>query len=310
MRLERPTFTSEHNPGTFRPTAGAVYVVGDEIREPRGASLPFDDDGSVRLLRLTHPADGFIGMDGSGNVSLHDSDALAEALGKLPGPIYLDITALEHRTWAPLVRVLTAIRADFRVIYVKPEKYTRASAPMEPYFWDLSDEIEGIAPLPGFIKLRRDATARTKLVPLLGFEGNRLEHILAEEEVDPEDILPIVGSPGFRLEYPVQTVLANQATLEPNFVWSRLEYASASCPFDLYFLLEHLRDSHANPLLLVATIGTKPHALGAVLQAIRHPDTTELIYDHPRRKPNRSSGGGSICVYDVGAFTAEYLVDS
>ena len=49
--------------------------------------------------------------------------------------------------------------------------------------------------------------------------------------------------------------------------------------------------------MYIAPIGTKPHALGAICYALRNPDTTEIMYDNPIRKPGRTAGIGQMHVY-------------
>ena len=47
----------------------------------------------------------------------------------------------------------------------------------------------------------------------------------------------------------------------------------------------------------IAMVGTKPHALGAVVFALDNEESTELIFDHPVKKPGRSSGVGTMHIY-------------
>ena len=54
----------------------------------------------------------------------------------------------------------------------------------------------------------------------------------------------------------------------------------------------------------IAMVGTKPHALGAVLFALTNPARAELIYDHPIRKPGRTGGSDRLLVYHVGAIAS------
>lgn len=312
MRLEVPSFTLEYQPGEFRPVAGATYIFGQDILEQRGESVPFGDTPSVSVLRLAKlGSDDIVVTDSSdrqiAGADLHDSSALRSLLASSGDAIYLDITSMEHKTWAPLVKAAIEDHLDVKVVYTQPKSYTKLEKALPGLFWDLSEEIEGIAPLPGFIKLRRDPSMPVKFVPLLGFEGNRFEYLVATEEIDLVDIHPIVGSPGFRIEYPTQTVLTNRRMLESSFVHARREYAKANCPFDLFFLLENIRSKYPACLMLLAPIGTKPHALGAILQAVAHPDHTEVLYDHPVRKPSRSRGDDLVCLYDIGAFASEVL---
>jgi hypothetical protein len=49
----------------------------------------------------------------------------------------------------------------------------------------------------------------------------------------------------------------------------------------------------------VAPIGTKPHAMGAVLFALASSKTVELVYDHPIRKATRTAGKARLLLYEV-----------
>ena len=51
--------------------------------------------------------------------------------------------------------------------------------------------------------------------------------------------------------------------------------------------------------MIVAPIGTKPHALGAVLYYLDHSRTVEVLYDHPVRKERRTLGTSRVCLYDL-----------
>jgi hypothetical protein len=79
-------------------------------------------------------------------------------------------------------------------------------------------------------------------------------------------------------------------------------FARANCPFSLYYALEDVGEKFPKHLLKVAPIGTKPHALGAVLFALSNPDTTELVYDNPVRKAGRTSGRARMLVYAISEF--------
>jgi hypothetical protein len=225
----------------------------------------------------------------------NDLDALVSPLN---GTVALDITGFEHRVWAPLVSALRRSGKSFLVLYAEPGDY-RKPEDLPGFIYDLS-ETRGIEPLPGFARLGRRAN-QALFVPLLGFEGARLEYLLDQEDIELQATYPIMGSPGFRIEYPMYTLLANRAILSQDYIHSRLELALASNPFDAYEALSRLHHRFGGNLR-VAPIGTKPHALGAVLYALANQDAVELIYDHPKRSSGRTSGVGAIYSYDVSAF--------
>ena len=293
----------------FRPTPGACYIFGRSAEgrsghldswQPNAVDIDFveideDDDpssfgiarGAVqRTIRLRSEAE----ME-SGFEFVADRD------------VYLDITGLSHHIWAPVLRsvLLTQNPRSVTAIYAEPGAYTTAPNRLDGILYDLSERLRGLAPLPGFLTLVTP-TDRTVLVPLLGFEGHRFRFLLSELEPPSNSVVPVLGVPGFRLEYPFFSILGNERPLSEEFRFSKVKLARANCPFDLAFRLRSIASDRSPDLMQVATIGTKPHALGAVLFALAYPDVTELVYDHPVRRDSRTSGTGSLCVYPLDGF--------
>ena len=56
--------------------------------------------------------------------------------------------------------------------------------------------------------------------------------------------------------------------------------------------------------MYVALVGTKPHALGAIWYSIVNPSSTEVMFDFPIKKKDRTRGIGTIHIYDFGVFDA------
>ena len=50
---------------------------------------------------------------------------------------------------------------------------------------------------------------------------------------------------------------------------------------------------------MVAPIGTKPHAIGAIIYAVKHPNEVEILYDNPKRTLHRTIGVGRVSICDV-----------
>lgn len=216
--------------------------------------------------------------------------------------IYVDITGLSHPTWAALIRAAIAARMEVRAVYVEPYRYKRSAAPLEGQIYDLSTRIAGIAPMPGFATI--STTEESVFVPLLGFEGARFRHVIEQVQPSHERIVPVVGTPGFKPWYVFETYMGNRAALEETSAWHHIEFVPANCPFSCFYLLQELARRYPNSTLKVAMIGTKPHALGAVMFALTSPSRIELIYDNPIRKEGRTDGLDRLLVYHVGAITA------
>jgi hypothetical protein len=216
--------------------------------------------------------------------------------------IYLDLGGLPHHIWAPLLQSSVYSTVRLLAIYVEPREYRYNVAPTEGDIFDLSERITGISPIPGFASLRDDSDQSFCFVPLLGFEGGRFA--FAVEQIQPPGgrIYPIVGIPGFRPEYPFHTYLCNKNTLQETRSWRNVRFAAANDPFALFYSLEEIAEENKGLPIKIATIGTKPHALGAILYAMNRGAGVEIVYDHPIRKAKRTEGVSRLLVYHVSAF--------
>ena len=275
-------FRSAHSPEWESRAAGATFIrvldqSVDRIRvEVRGEPRDIP-------LRSRRSIDGFWG-------SLSCSR------------VYLDITGLSHHVWAPLLQSALSTVSRVMVVYVEPKDYAFSPTPTEGAIFDLSERVEGIRPLPGFTVLRDVDDARSCFVPLLGFEGTRFAFLLEHTQPAADRIVPIIGVPGFRPEFPFHAYWGNKSVLYGTPGRRRIRYAIANDPFSLYYTLEDIGGEYSDCSLKIAPIGTKPHSLGAILFAIARPDAVEIVYDHPVRKVNRTRGRAAALVYDVSAF--------
>lgn len=312
-RLDEPLLTVTVDRDQFDCTEGSVYIYGG-TSEQRSA---ISDDWSARQLARgatfvevtdqAHLERATIDIGGNCQpLMLNSGSQTAAVIETVPGAaVYLDITGLSHHVTAPLLRAAVTRGGEMYVVYMEPGSYRSSRHPQRGAFYDLSDRIDGIRPLPSFAYLRPDPPEAI-LVPLLGFEGARFEHVVRQVEPAKGATFPIVGVPGFRADYPFVAYWGNEAGLLADDTYLNLRYAIANDPFDVFHQLVDLREAHPDKLMKVAPIGTKPHAIGALLFALSRPDV-EIIYDHPIRKADRTSGVARLCVYDIGTFLSSEL---
>jgi hypothetical protein len=210
-----------------------------------------------------------------------------------------DITSLRHNIWAPILRYVKTNNIQCRLLYAEPGSYKKHPSPSSDTTFDLTTSFEGMLPLPSFSKIDGpDDDEKSIFVPLLGFEGSRPIRLLTEIEPEPRTIA-IVGVPGFKIEYPTYTVTCNKRLFTDYNVGNEIRYARASCPFEAYQVLSQIKQDFPEHYMYIAPVGTKPHAVGAVMFAIDHPESTELLYDNPVGKSGRTEGRALIHIYDL-----------
>ncbi len=238
--------------------------------------------------------------------SLNDSLDLSNFLeGK---SIYLDITGLTHSTWAWFVKsLLLRKEGETFVLYSEPLEYRFHDNPVDGQIFDLSNKITGIAPLPGFLKLGTYTSENFIFMPLLGFEGTRLSHIIEDVQPLPDQTFPVFGVPGFRYDFPFHSYHGNKNVLERDGIWRNMRYEKANCPASIYVLGKELLDEYPNKTLRIAPIGTKPHALGAILLKLIHPERVDLVYDHPIRQKRRTNGRSNTICYRLNPFKEKII---
>lgn len=307
MRVsDRPVFTSLYeSPGLFDLDPGSAYLFGTSVEdrsllEPGWQAVQHQchfvpilaqDDVSIEVEL----------MEVVVRVMLRGDRSLQWLIERLPEPVlYIDITGLSHHVWAPILRAALRSNKIVRVVYAEPLSYKLSESPTDGEIFDLSERIEEVRPLPGFARLAPSRGERFLFVPLLGFEGARLSFMIEQIEPASELVFPVIGVPGFRLDFPFYTYYGNRRPLmQGSRAWRNRRFAAANCPFSLLYVLEELAREYPNRPIKIAPIGTKPHALGAVLHRLCDPERIDIVYDHPKRKRGRTEGKTRILVYHV-----------
>ena len=296
------------DPEQFRPSDDSLYIYGrsSEYRSNHVDSWR-SRVRSVRLLsieKFTRSTFGYSTKSRVKVISLRGRDGLRAFFERHAAElVYIDITGLPHHVWGPLLRASLETNQEIRVVYAEPAEYRFQKSPTPSDIFDLSERIEGIAPIPSFVSLTDEPSDdNVVFIPLLGFEGARFAFILEQVQPPGEKIVPIVGVPGFRLEYPFYSYQGNQLVLRSSESWRNVRFASANCPFSLYYELHRISEVYTGNRMIIAPIGTKPHAVGALLFAIYRSSSVEIIYDYPIRKAKRTEGAARILEYRVSRF--------
>ncbi len=306
---EHPLFTVTHeDPSRFCPIGGSAFISGVSVEDRSQHSTQWRHGAiDVCFIDVTNQRAFEIDLEINGamqTMRLRSIRGMQSLWSQVPNrTIYLDITGLRHSTWAPILRSALNARLKVIVVYVEPGAYRPSMTPTEGEIYDLSERIDGIAPLPTFAFFG-DPHSEFCFVPLFGFEGTRVAFLLEQVQPEANKVLPIIGLPGFLQDYPFATYIANRGPLKETLAWRNVKYAAANCPFTLFYALDAIAASYPRHVLRIAPIGTKPHAVGAVLFALSNPDRVELVYDHPIHRARRTEGVGRLLEYHVSNFVS------
>lgn len=282
------------------PLDGSTYLYGysteDRSHEVDSLISRFPEVHFIEII-LTEDKDIVTNGDRSERYNLRSSKDIGSLISKYKSKlIYIDVTGLNTRVAASLLN--NSIRlskddylADIRVIYAEPNSYKIQMFKSASVLNDLSEKIDGIEPLPGIASIIPDEEDMI-FVACLGFEGGRFTHIVESIQPPDDNIIPVVGVPGYRIEYPFVAIWGNRQPLEATKSWQNMEFAAANSLVDVYLLLKRILEEHPKSKLKIAPIGTKPHAIGAILFAIKNPNKVEIVYDNPKRKTQRTQGCG------------------
>jgi hypothetical protein len=138
--------------------------------------------------------------------------------------------------------------------------------------------------------------AKRKLVILLGFDGDLSKEI--NEDVSPINTVVVNGFPAYAPKFKDISLMANEKLVSDKNI--TIAYAKANNPFDIYNLLQSLKDAEKGTSFInIAPIGTKPMALGACLFALHNPDV-RIIYPLPEHYENKYSDmSWNSWIYDI-----------
>lgn len=301
--------TRRYRAENYHPDTSALLLtsVGDTLRSHNLSKLWMEAGSEVVSVvedRATYEVVLEVRSSGETHRSpLRDLPAIAETIGAFGSrSVVVDITAMPYSCWAAFLRVATSASLEFVFAYVQPARYVGDYFGQDGRF-DLSERTEGLAPLLGYANLAMSGVSRNSkvFVPILGFEGDRLEAIGMELGLGNERVVPIVPLPGYRADYPALTVRSNARALS-RYLLVDTRFADASCPFDTYLELEKVALTYDSNIVQVAPLGTRPSALGAMMFALVHNEQAEIVFDFPIPRPSASLGVYHILEFPVSFF--------
>ena len=218
-------------------------------------------------------------------------------------PIALETTTLGFVEVLLCSRAALGQTATLDCLYVEPQDYRRSRDPhlLAKRDFELSGEIVGFRGIPGATKMLDDRRAQRYMF-FLGYEGARFRRAFTDlETLKGRSSNVIFGIPAFKAGWEMDSIANNVPVMRDEHV-SAVYFCGADNPRAAVEILSTTYDSlQASETMFVAPIGTKPHGIGTALFSAQRPEVG-IIYDHPRRSPDRSMSVGQWHLYSVTDF--------
>lgn len=217
------------------------------------------------------------------------SDLAAELLGGYDlQKVFLEATTLGFaELFCAANALLSSGATTLNIIYVEPGEYTRVSKGANQFA--LSEPTRGYVAIPNAIVDLSSEDVEAGVF-FLGFEPERLDRALEEYQmIASKDVKLVFGIPAYHPGWELDAIVPHLPALAQHKL--QLDYCSANDPEAAFECLERTRSAlGADRRMFVAPIGPKPCGIASAIFATVYPDQVGLLFDHPRRKPKRSSG--------------------
>lgn len=216
----------------------------------------------------------------------------------------LDTTSLGFAEILLLLHFLSSKSSiEIKLFYVEPNEYKLKSKKItfEREF-DLSEGFNSFRKIPPYsLLIDSSSSEKAKLITLLGFENDRLSRILEDDDgARYDEFNHILALPAFKPGWENISLHRHSQELKG---FTELDFSPADNPYETCKVLENIQKNAVEKSIVIAPIGTKPHAIGAIIFLINsklNDKKVGLIYDFPIKKENRTDGVGVIHEYRIG----------
>jgi hypothetical protein len=214
--------------------------------------------------------------------------------------VLIDSTTLDVPELVLLTKFLSTTCSHIDYFYVEPQAYKlKNKNGADVHGFALSSSFSPFSPIPGFTP-ELSTQRQGNLLVFLGFESSRLSRALSPDEVAYIQSSNIAfGVPPFQASWEMHALMQNAEVLnEANL--DGIYFVGANDPLAAYKLIESVSES-INPnseRLVLAPLGTKPASISVALFAALHTDV-RIMFDFPRRLPERTEGVGRLHHYGV-----------
>lgn len=282
-----------------------------EVLDDRGSSsieLQNNENCIHKEIKFIPQNSTLVIKDTTGEVSF-PSFKLIEYLKELNiDNILIDSTTLSIAEILNLIHAynILDLNVKIKIMYIEPEDYNGVESKIDLSYLDyhLTERNHGILdirPYNSFID-STNPEEKAEVIVFLGFEEDRLGKIFEYDQNQKyESFTPIIGLPAYKVGWENTSIIKNIRHFNNEF--RRFEFAGANNPYRVNEVLTQLYKSKESNKFVVATLGTKPCAVGTSIFLVNNfkvkNNDVGILYDFPIKKNKRTKGISKVFIYDL-----------
>lgn len=276
----------------LRENSWDVAIYGKHADDRDKEVKSFLEEACGEIIQFRYIPEDMCSILNGAIVELYDLEEKLE--GFSDRNIVVDATSFDVAELAILCTALKNSKLkNFDVIYAEPSDYSHDSKNGEKSF-TLSESLLGFeeAGIPGIS--RAIPTDEPKLfIFFMGYEGDRFRNALELSEISGKECSLVFGVPAFKFGWDKNSLLSSARVILENNLQDAFLFCGATNISGVNRLLQQLRQKHQDEIFFLVPLGPKPMSVGAI-KFLCSDKNTALLYDHPARSSNRSTGIASI----------------
>ena len=233
--------------------------------------------------------------------SLRKNDMLTfvKCLSKISIRLVVDFTLMNTRFLGSFFAILNMVSwEEVFFCYTEPGEYIKDEDNKGFSFKNITMGFEQIPNL----ETLSDSTNICDWIVFLGFEESRAMRLAEEASDSRRYTLPFISVPAMKPNWHNYAVTSNRQFFELKIKDSeKIDYVSATDPFDTYHKLIQLRNETVNIRLAISPIGPKPVMLGCIMYVLENEDDM-ILFDNPFQESSNTIKFGASHFYDMTQF--------
>ena len=233
------------------------------------------------------------------SLRINDMLTFEEFLDKISNRLVVDFTLMNTRFLGSFFAILNMVSwEEVYFCYTEPGAYIKSE---DNNGFSFKNVTMGFEQIPN-LETISDSSENCDWIIFLGFEESRAMRLAEEASDSRRYTLPFISVPAMKPNWHNYAVTSNRQFFELKIKdRERIDYVSATDPFDTYQKLTQLKNETVSTRLSISPIGPKPVMLGCIMFVLENEDDM-ILFDNPFQESSNTIKFGESHFYDMTQF--------